>query len=287
MKKTPPTPSAAPGGAPTSEQPTQALTVVAPGTLSADLEVITEPTLNEDFATARVYLQSARAMAQGAAAMTILLGCELKHLHKKHGIQQGGDRRSDQNRFVSVLKWSDIVKQELGISDDSARNYMALAEAAKSRIAEFEPIALSLLDTPLGSLPEIKRAELLEKTKELLPPTYTVQQLMWDWGVQRKPKRTGGHHPRQGPPKPDEPVLPEEPPLGWLPHIWARYRTLTPEQRVSYDMLYIPAFKLFDEFQRSWAYLPDAERDELDGWLLDMRNQIKTARDKAQPARRP
>lgn len=169
------------------------------------VEILPEPTITEEFAQARIYLHTARAMASGAAALTILLGCELRRLHKKHGVRRGGDRRSDQTRINSGLKWQDLVKQELGISDDSARNYMALAEAAKSRIPEFQPIAHALLDTPLGSLPEIKRNELLEKTKELLPPTYTAQQLMWDWGVQRQPKPKGGFHPRQGP----EPALEE------------------------------------------------------------------------------
>jgi hypothetical protein len=165
-----------------------------------EVEVVAAPGVTEDFAPARTYLAGLRAMGQGAAVMAVMLGTELRRLHKLHGVRRG--RPSINSRNVSGIKsrngssftWPEIVKNELGISDDSARNYMELAEAAKKRLPDFGPIAEELLNTPLAQLPDIRRAELTEKTRHLLP-NHSAQQLAWDWGISKRPADLGGYHP--------------------------------------------------------------------------------------------
>jgi len=123
-------------------------------------------------------------MGQGAAVLAVLLGTELTRLHKLHGIKRGGNRRSkDQTRNVAGLKWEELVKQELRISEDSAKRYMDLADGAKKRLPEFASIAEELLSTPLSALPEARRIELAEKTRNILP-SETAR-----WRYQRRPGR--------------------------------------------------------------------------------------------------
>jgi hypothetical protein len=160
--------------------------------------VVEEASTREAFQQARTYFDALRGMAGGMAALAVIFGAELERLHKLYGIQRGGDRRSDQTRMLSGLKWSDLVKRELGISDDTARNYMNLSREARERLPAIRELAETLLTTPLGSMPELKRAALLEKTRSLLPSD-SANQLMLDWGIAKKPALRGGH--RSGPEK--------------------------------------------------------------------------------------
>lgn len=170
---------------------------------SAPVEIVSAPTLSDEFGQARAYLSAIHCMAGGVAAMAAVLGCELLRLHKLFGIKRGAGAHKSRN--TSGFTWPDLVKRELGISDDTARNYMALADQAKKNLPDFAPVAQRLLETPLGQLPDVERAALIEKTRGILPSN-SAQQLMWDWGIAKAPKDRGGTRTRTKP----EPSLGEK-----------------------------------------------------------------------------
>ncbi len=159
------------------------------------VKVVGEPGISEQFSQARIYRDGLRAMGHGTAVMVVLLGSELKRLHKLHGIRRG--RPSANSQSDLGIKWEELVKREMDFSDETARNYMALAEQAKIRVPEFAAIAEELLRTPIADLPEVRRAELAERTRNLLPSD-SAQQLSWDWGIAKPPAnpRGGNRHPR-------------------------------------------------------------------------------------------
>jgi hypothetical protein len=173
----------------------KALTITpAPGDphaieLSA-LDLVPAPTVSEEFGQARIYVHALEGMAHGMAAIAVVLGAELQRLHGLFGVRAG--RPSANSRSRSEISWPDLVDRELGISDDTARNWMHLAEQARKRLPDFAPVAEKLLATPLGALPDLQRAELVEKTRKLLPEE-SARQLMLDWGIAKKPKARGGN----------------------------------------------------------------------------------------------
>lgn len=267
-------PSAAPGGtalaAPSDAQLPPA--AAAPGTLS---------TVQTDDALMGQQLTEQYQRAVGGMREVIKFGCMMMALRDRIESTRGLDHHSTTGKGAKydantgVEAWLKEFAPE--VKKSTAYRFLHVAEAVAS---EFQSPA------------KISFIELATKSPEELPEKFREKQLeLWDFvdGTSQRswldrfapPKSKGGHHPRQGPPADHNAPLPEEVPAGWLPRLWARYRTLTPEQRLAWDLLYIPAFKVFTEFERSWAYLPDAEREEIDGWLLDMRNQIKAAREQA------
>ncbi len=150
-----------------------------------------EPTVAEKFAPVRQYDRAAKlSFAQGAAFM-VLAGVELLRLKKELGVKRGGNRK-DQSQNVLTLNWREAVEQNCGFSYQTGLNYMAMAEAAKKRIPLLS--TLPLLTTPLGELPELQQSQLLESTRKVTDG-HTAQQLMWDWGIAKKPQgsaATGG-----------------------------------------------------------------------------------------------
>lgn len=94
--------------------------------------------------------------------------------------------------------WMKFLKI-LPFSDDTARNYMHLAEEWKSRTGQI-PNGVRNLDSKAllagGSktiidLPESQIAEIAEHTEEAVGQT-TLRQLYFDWGICKPPHRPGG-----------------------------------------------------------------------------------------------
>ena len=242
--------------------------VLAPGhsrelaVIDAEPLVLMEPGIGQQFSQARRLLAAAKTSMAVSAACMILAGVELLRLHKLHGVKRGGDRRSaDQTRNDSGLKWPELVKRELGIGDDTARNYMAMAEAARKRVPELN--SEWLLGTPLLDMPEMQREELLAKVQKVTDGQ-TARQLMWDWGIAKKPHgsgATGGAREKKGETTYDPNAAIE----------------------VARDLLLIPlravAARWTEQEDKAplWTHLPHAELREIDGLLLDLRNDLRAA----------
>ncbi len=178
------------GQRPTKEQIKTVLAVVKPKEMqlavATTVEIVAAPGASKEFDQARFFLKMAQvSMAKGAAFM-VMTGIELQRLHKLHAIKPG--KPSANSRNVSGIKWPELVKQEMGISDDTAANYMKMAEGAKKRLPGFD--AEELLNTPLAQLPDTRREKLI-KSVQKLTDGQTAQQLMSDWGIVKKPHGAG------------------------------------------------------------------------------------------------
>lgn len=160
------------------------------------VEIVPAPTRNEEFSQARVYANAMLAMAHGAGAIAVLLGGELERLHKlfcgKRGRRWPGSSNSATRG--GIMPWDDLVKAEVGISETHSRRCRELFREAKKRLPEFSLMAAQLLDTPLRDLPDLQRAELIERTHKILPHE-GLRQLMWEWNVCRG-TRGGDNTPR-------------------------------------------------------------------------------------------
>lgn len=222
---------------------------------SIPLELVSAPEPSPEFGQAREYLHGLRALGQGAAVLAVMLGTELRRLHKLHAPKRGAGSHKSRN-LSGFRSWPELVKQELGISDDSAGNYMQLAEAAKKRIPKFGPIAEEILSTPLRDLPPERRAYLAEQTRNVLPST-SANQLAIDWGLTKLPKLKGGKREAAG----DGEELSEE------------------EKAVDLWRPVVGAIAMELE-AGSWAHLPDrgeVSRETLVGLAADLSAKLKTA----------
>lgn len=153
-----------------------------------------EPEIAEQFTQARVYNQMARISAAQSVAFMILCGHELNRLHKALGFERGrpsADKSANGCRF----KFGDLAERFAGVSERTARNYRAMADAAKKRIPQLN--AEELLQTPLAELPELRQQELLQAVHKATDGQ-TAQQLMWDWGLAKGAPYARGRKPGSG-----------------------------------------------------------------------------------------
>lgn len=108
----------------------------------------------DEWANARKYAQMAEGGTQVVIVAQIMCGFELIELQKRVGLGRGGDRKSKPND--SVLTWPEMVKQQIGRSDDTARNWMNMAKAVAPRLKKLEGPweAPALLALPPSEWPE-------------------------------------------------------------------------------------------------------------------------------------
>ncbi|MBI4024821.1 MAG: hypothetical protein HY360_07545 [Verrucomicrobia bacterium] len=223
-------------------------------------EIVVEPGITEQFAQARTYLQMAKLSFSQGAAFMILTGFELKRLYKLHGIRRGKPRNC---RNVAIIKWEPLIKRELQISLDTALRYMQMADAAKKRLPNIN--ADELLSTPLKDLPDLRRQTLIASVQKITDGE-TAQQLMWDWGIAKKPighRLMDGSLDRSWHPR--KPVTPEE--------------LARAEEQASLDMWKptIHELEFWGLEKKTWAHLPRAEMEKLHGALIDLSREVGAA----------
>jgi hypothetical protein len=84
------------------------------------------------WAHAREAVQSIYGPFRYCVPIKIFLGFELVAIHRELCVQRGGDRRG--KTPATGPKWQEAITANLGISDDSARMFMWLAEAVAPKI---------------------------------------------------------------------------------------------------------------------------------------------------------
>lgn len=78
---------------------------------------------------------------QASLAAQVMAGFALAELRKIHGTNQGKRRDLTSPNDSEKLDWPDLVAKEAGISDDTARNWINMAEGIKSRWKTLSPQA--------------------------------------------------------------------------------------------------------------------------------------------------
>lgn len=99
----------------------------------------TQASLKAAFATASHHAKEMRRHATYGVAHRIMLGVELQRLHENSGIQQGGDRKSKPQGAV-LIPWPKLVHTHCGISDDTARRIMKLADGFAEYSKDFSKL---------------------------------------------------------------------------------------------------------------------------------------------------
>lgn len=236
------------------------------------VQVVIEPGLEAKFATAKTYYTMSKlSMAQSVAFM-ILTGFELKRLRKEIGETRGGDHKT---KSINVDTFASVVEKILGISKMTAWRFEQMADAAKKRLPALD--AKTLMETPLGDLPELKQRALLNAVTKVTDGQ-TAQQCMWDWGIAKLPQGsglTGGYHPGTGKKLSPEEQLELARNLAredWLHH----QRSLLFGYRLNFALLsdteiegQIAALELAIAARRRWLKQARGKRDpvELDSWF--------------------
>jgi hypothetical protein len=149
--------------------------------------VVNEPTIAEEFDAFVKLDTQAKVLATKGSAALILSGAELDRLKKKYDVHAGGDPHS--RTRAGMAKWSDLVKQYGGISDDTANRRIKMAEAAADHLPILREVLAGEADFRL--LSDVKKAA-LEKGLKVLTDGKSQRQLMWDFGLTPEKKLKGG-----------------------------------------------------------------------------------------------
>jgi hypothetical protein len=180
----------APGGTPagkTSEGAARGAskTATAFGSPPLAVEVVTEPTIKEDFDAFRKLDTQAKVFATKASAALILTGVEGTRLKQAYDIHRGGDQTDTRARLL----WPHLCERYAGISAKTVDRRIALATAAATDI----PILREVLngDADFRSLADDKKQQ-LDRALRVLTDGKSQRQLMWDFGLARESKLKGG-----------------------------------------------------------------------------------------------
>lgn len=103
--------------------------------------------------TARRFANAANRFEHGAVACRVMAGIALLDLHQSHSIRAGNPADRDPETQPA---WPEIVKRELGVSDETARRWMAMAKSALPRLQSGEAgeVFRQLLTIPITELSE-------------------------------------------------------------------------------------------------------------------------------------
>lgn len=141
-------------------------------------------------ATVRKYLDAAQKFARCSAAMQVMAGFEMVELKKAGGWVQGG-RRGQKPKdlgFAEHDTWEDFCAKQLGISGETARTYIAMAEAARPRLKKlqgFGGVLEEILQRPVTQI-EPEKGEILNQAVHKLTDGKSQLELFREWGLAKK-----------------------------------------------------------------------------------------------------
>lgn len=141
-------------------------------------------------ASARRWIDMASRFARAETACRVMVGFELIALRQGLGVRRGGDRGSGANPNCSGLNWETFVRQEVGISDDTASTYIRMAEAVKPRLKRLPGIGAlirSILETPIGQLTD-DQSKLLADAVHKVADGKTQLEFMFELGIAKLPQ---------------------------------------------------------------------------------------------------
>lgn len=171
---------------PTNISPTEI--VPAEAATPAPLAPAPSAPLADPWSKALRYVQAAQLFQRASLAAQIMAGMELVALHKQWNVKRGGDRRS--NPHDAGLNWEDSVKQELGISADTASRWMEMAKAARKRLEKSELDLGDILEKSPSALTPAEQ-ELLKSTVHKISDGQTQLEFLLECGVTKVPQGGG------------------------------------------------------------------------------------------------
>ncbi|WP_075090628.1 hypothetical protein [Verrucomicrobium spinosum] len=135
---------------------------------------------SEHFTYARKLQTNVRLHLIAASGFMVLMGLELKRLKKALGETRG--RKTQDGLGIS---WEATVKANLGISDETATKYIAMADGVKTRVAILQELEAKLLAAPLSDLSDQEQEQVFAAVKDSTDGK-TAKELMQEYGIARK-----------------------------------------------------------------------------------------------------
>lgn len=159
-------------------------------------------------------------MQIGATAAGVMAGLALREVKRSLAIQRG-PRKADAPALPDGCKgWGDVCEKVVGISEDSAGLYIALATKLESKLRKNSAVAAlpwhkpsEWTDDQLGAV---------RKVVTKMTDGQTMQDLLIGYGILKSPKRGKGRGDGEGGGE-SAPLDPNEPDPGWLPEEWKEH----------------------------------------------------------------
>lgn len=122
-----------------------------PSTPDLALAIARVTTAQNSWDTVRRFTDAANRFEHGAVACRVMAGIALLDLHRTHEIRAGNPSDRDPDTHIA---WPEVVKRELGASEETARRWMKMAEAAMPRLRSGEAgeVFRQLLEIPITQL---------------------------------------------------------------------------------------------------------------------------------------
>lgn len=255
---------------------------------SFDLEV------TGDWVRVRRYSEAARQFGRAQVACQVLAGLELIELRKQNRVRAG--RPAD----ATAPQWPDLVAEHAGISDDTARNWIRMAEGVRPRLKKLAGVGAmfrELLEVPLHQL-SVEQHHLLEQAVHKATDGMTQIEFLRELGIAKQPAghgATGGDRGGRRPPKSLVPPT-EEAMQAVARADWVQIETVLDASRANFALLndfeveaQIAVFELHIRARRAWLRVPKKDRNpETFGAVADMfRVPLHAPMTEAQRAIRP
>lgn len=143
---------------------------------------------------AKGWTDSAGNFERCKLACQVMAGFELIALKAEMGVRRGGDRTGANPSNLGLLgTWEETVKARVGISDETARNWMAMAMKAQPRIQKLGGAdALKEILTRPASEWDAGEAEMVQATVAKLTDGKTQLDFMRELGLERGLVKTRG-----------------------------------------------------------------------------------------------
>lgn len=137
----------------------------------------------------RAWVQHAARFERAKTACQVMAGFELIEIKRSMGFVQGGRRGQKPNDSV-FASWEEWVPAHCGISADTARNWMKMAEALKPRLRKLPGlggIIREIIDVPLSQWPE-EKCRLLTDAVHKLADGRGQLEFMLELGIVKRPQ---------------------------------------------------------------------------------------------------
>lgn len=140
----------------------------------------------------RVWIDHAGRFERAKTACQVMAGFELIELKRSAGFVQGG-RRGQNPNDLGFASWDEFCRARIGISDETARGWMRMAEALKPRLRKLPGLGhliREIIDRPLSQLgPE--KCQLLADAVHKLADGKTQLDFMEELGLVKRAQGSG------------------------------------------------------------------------------------------------
>lgn len=145
--------------------------------------------------------QNAKRFSHASVASQVMAGFELLELRSVKGVRKGAPkgnqnaRRENQipsNLGIDSVSWEELVREYAGVSDETARLWMKMAEACRPRLKRMNGLERlqELLQVPMTEWDK-DATELVSRAVHKLADGRTQMEFMLDMGVLKAPQGSG------------------------------------------------------------------------------------------------